>query len=84
MSKVEAIGILADMSRSKKLSLDQVIALQMGVKCLCKRHFDHMRGLARRRARIAEEAAETEYTTPPDVLAAIGNPPFVAKEGGAA
>lgn len=68
MSKVEAIFVLADMSRSRKLTLEQVTALQMGVRCLCKRHFDHMRGLVRWRERKAKEAAV--YITPPFAVAA--------------
>jgi hypothetical protein len=56
MTKVEAISVLADMSRSQKLNLEQVTAIQMGVRSLCKRHFDHMRGLCRWRERKAKEA----------------------------
>lgn len=56
MSKVQAISVLANMSRSRKLNLEQITALQMGVRSLCKRHFDHMRGLVRWRERKAKEA----------------------------
>ena len=78
MSKGEAIGILAQMAYMDGLSVEQVIALQVGVRSLCKRHFDSRRNMARR------NSPKDEYRTPPDVVAVIGNPPFGGKEGGAA
>lgn len=78
MSKAEAIGVLARMAYMDGLTVEQVVALQIGVRCLCKRHFDSRRNMARR------NAPADEYRTPPDVAAVIGNPPFGGKEGGAA
>ena len=78
MSKGEAIGILAQMAYMDGLTVEQVVALQIGVRCLCKRHFDSRRNMARRKA------PADEYRTPPDVGAMVLNPPFGANEGGAA
>lgn len=53
MSRPEAAHILCRMSTSRKVDVDGVVALQMGVRSLMKRHFDKQRNLAIRRARVA-------------------------------
>jgi hypothetical protein len=75
MSKAEAIGVLARMAYMDGLSVEQVVALQVGVRSLCKRHFDSRRNMARR------NAPKDVYRTPPDVSAALVNPPMEAKKG---
>ena len=53
MSRPEAAHILSRMATSRKVDVDGVVALQMGVKTLLKRHFDTQRNRAKRRARAA-------------------------------
>ena len=54
MSRPEAAHILCRMATSRKVDVDGVVALQMGVRSLMKRHFDKQRNRAIRRARVAE------------------------------
>ena len=58
MGKPEAAYILCRMATSRKLTVDGVTALQMGVRSLMKRHFDRQRNWAKRRMRAAGEAEE--------------------------
>jgi hypothetical protein len=60
MSKPEAAYILCRMATSRKLTVDGVTALQMGVRSLMKRHFDRQRNWAKRRMRAAGEAEEKQ------------------------
>ena len=53
MSRPEAAHILCRMATSHKVDIKGVVALQMGVKTLLKRHFDNQRNKAKRRARAA-------------------------------
>ena len=53
MSRPEAAHILCRMAASRKVDVEGVVALQMGVHSLLKRHFDRQRNLVRRRARAA-------------------------------
>lgn len=59
MSRPEAAHILCRMATSRNVDVDGVVALQMGVKTLLKRHFDTQRNRAKRRARAAN-AGEKE------------------------
>lgn len=54
MSRPEAAHILCRMATSRKVDVEGVVALQMGVKTILKRHFDTQRNRANRRARVAE------------------------------
>ena len=56
MSRPEAVNILCRMATMRKVDVNGVIALQMGVRSLLKRHFDRQRNWARRR----EQAANAE------------------------
>ncbi len=56
MSRPEAVKILCRMATMRKIDVNGVIALQMGVRSLLKRHFDRQRNWARRR----EQAANAE------------------------
>lgn len=53
MSRPEAAHILCRMATSRKVDVEGVVALQMGVRSILKRHFDMQRYWARRRARAA-------------------------------
>lgn len=53
MSRPEAAHILCRMATSHKVDVKGVVALQMVVKTLLKRHFDNQRNKAKRRARAA-------------------------------
>lgn len=64
MSKIEAAYILARLATSRRVNTGGVVALQMGVRALMKRHFDRQRNYARRR----EAAAEATTTEPPNHL----------------
>ena len=55
MSRPEAANILCVMATSRKIDVNGVVALQMGVRSLMKRHFDCQRNRAMRRARAAKE-----------------------------
>ena len=59
MSRPEAAHILCHMATSRKVDVEGVVALQMGVHSLLKRHFDRQRNRARRMARAAN-AGEKE------------------------
>jgi len=50
MSKREAVGRLLEISKGRDLGVDDVIAIQMAVRSLCKRLFDSERHYKRRRA----------------------------------
>ena len=56
MSRPEAVNILCRMATSRKVDVKGVIALQMGVRSLLKRHFDRQRNWARRREQAANAA----------------------------
>lgn len=56
MSRPEAVNILCRMATSRKVDVNGVIALQMGVRSLLKRHFDRQRNWARRREQAANAA----------------------------
>lgn len=56
MSRPEAVNILCRMATSRKVDVNGVIALQMGVRSLLKRHFDRQRIWARRREQAANAA----------------------------
>jgi len=56
MGRPDAAAILCRMATSRKVNVNGVIALQMGVRSLLKRHFDRQRNWARRR----EQAANAE------------------------
>ena len=60
MSKPEAAYILCRMATSRKLTVEGVTALQMGVRSLLKRHFDRQRNWAKRREQAANEAEVIE------------------------
>ena len=49
MSRSEAASLLMDMARG--VSRDECEALQLGVRALVKRHFDHMKNQASRKAK---------------------------------
>lgn len=49
MSRPEAAYILAKLATSRRVNLGGVIALQMGVRAMLKRHFDCQRNWAKRR-----------------------------------
>ena len=53
MSRPEAANILCRMATMRKVNVNGVIALQMGVRSLLKRHFDRQRNWARRREQAA-------------------------------
>ena len=53
MSRPEAAHILCRMATLRKVDVEGVVALQMGVHSLLKRHFDTQRNRAKRRARAA-------------------------------
>ena len=90
MGRATALGVLARMAYDRSLSLEEVTALQMAVRCIAKRHFDAERRFKRRR-----EAARTAemYLTPPFALAetarqdvappTAGEPPALPGDGGA-
>lgn len=50
MSIPEASGILMELARKRTMSIDQVNALEMGVRRLMCRHFQKQRNWAKRRA----------------------------------
>ena len=56
----EAVNILCRMATSRKVDVNGVIALQMGVRSLLKRHFDRQRNYARRREQAANAAKGTQ------------------------
>ena len=57
MSRPEAAYVLARLAVMRKLDVDAVTALQMGVRTLLKRHFDRQRNWAKRRM-----AKKRQYT----------------------
>ncbi len=57
MSRPEAAYVLARLAVMRKLDVDAVTALQMGVRTLLKRHFDRQRNWAKRRM-----AKQQQYT----------------------
>lgn len=57
MSKAEAIGIIANLATRRDLTVEDVTALQVALRALAKRLFDHERCLKRKHA--AQVAAET-------------------------
>ena len=57
MSRPEAAYVLARLAVMRKLDVDAVVALQMGVRTLLKRHFDRQRNWAKRRM-----AKQQQYT----------------------
>ena len=59
MSRPEAIYILGKLATSRRINVDDVIALQMGARALFKRHFDRQCNWARRRERAAEDSKRT-------------------------
>lgn len=71
MSYPEAIAILAELARKRTMSVDQVNALEMGVRRLMCRHFQRQRNWAKRRAAKEAEAGtpHVESLTPEDELA---------------
>ena len=58
MSRLEAIGILMRLAASRKMSADDVTALQMGVRHLANKHFQRHRNWAKRRAAAVKEEAQ--------------------------
>lgn len=62
MSKPEAAYILAKLATSRRVNTGGVIALQMGVRAILKRHFDRQRNWAKRR-----EAKAASVPTVPTV-----------------
>ena len=50
MSRSDAAALLMDMARGG-VSRDECEALQLGVRALVKRHFDHMKNRANRKAK---------------------------------
>ena len=73
MSYPEAIAILAELARKRTMSVDQVNALEMGVRRLMCRHFQRQRNWAKRRAAKEAEAGtpHDESLTPEEELADI-------------
>ena len=71
MSYPEAIAILAELARKRTMSVDQVNALEMGVRRLMCRHFQRQRNWANRRAAKEAEAGtpNVESLTPEEELA---------------
>ena len=57
MSRPEAAYVLSLLATSRKIDVDAVTALQMGVRTLLKRHFDRQRNWAKRRM-----AKQQQYT----------------------
>lgn len=57
MSRPEAACVLSRLAVMRKLDVDAVTALQMGVRTLLKRHFDRQRNRAKRRM-----AKQQQYT----------------------
>ena len=53
MSRATASGLLMEMARLRSMTLDQVTALEMGVRRLMSAHFQKQRNLARRREKEA-------------------------------
>ena len=91
MSKREAVGRLLEISKSRDLGVDDVVAIQTAVRSLCKRIFDRERNLKRRRERWAETLHDPasgtgDFFTPPVVLDAVlaeqPMTPPAAEEGG--
>ena len=58
MSRPEAVNILCRMATMRKVNVKGVIALQMGVRSLLKRHFDRQRNWAKRREQAANAAQQ--------------------------
>ena len=58
MSRPEAVNILCRMATMRKVNVKGVIALQMGVRSLLKRHFDRQRNWALRREQSANAAQQ--------------------------
>ena len=56
MSRAEAIGLLARMAARRNVSLEEVRALQVAVRCLAKRLFDTARWFSRRQEGQPEKA----------------------------
>ena len=57
MSRRESVGRLLEISRNRDLGVDDVVAIQMAVRILCKRIFEKERCLKRRRAAPGAAAA---------------------------
>ncbi len=53
MGRATALGVLARMAYDRSLSIEEVTALQMAVRCIAKRHFDAERNWKRRHAAAA-------------------------------
>ena len=77
MGKREAVGRLLEIAARRDLGVEDVIALQLAVRALCKRIFDSERHLKRRRERGAavvdpalEAIAEDPPLTPPEEASA--------------
>ena len=72
MSYPEASAILMELARNRTMSVDQVNALEMGVRRLLNRHFQRQRNWAKRRAsRLAEDGSPHQV---PDVSEVPANP----------
>ena len=72
MSYPEASAILMELARKRTMSVDQVNALEMGVRRLLNRHFQRQRNWAKRRAaRLAEDGSPHQV---PDVSEVPANP----------
>ena len=69
MSKREAVGRLLEIAARRDLGVDDVIAIQLAVRALCKRIFDSARHYKRRRERdaaVVDPASGTgAFLTPP-------------------
>lgn len=63
MGRATALGVLARMAYDKERTLDEANALQMAVRCIANRHFQHERNRKRRRA-----AKDAMSITPPFVV----------------
>ncbi|MBQ9343794.1 MAG: hypothetical protein IJT88_01105 [Kiritimatiellae bacterium] len=76
MGRVTALGILARMAYDKERTLDEVNALQMAVRVIANRHFQHERNWKRRRA-----AKEAMSITPPFVVREEGGTAAALPDG---
>ena len=76
MTRPEALASLALLAQKKTTTLEEVVAIQIAVRCISKRIFDRERNFKRRHLAEAANIPPKFFTPPAAIDAIMANPPI--------
>ena len=76
MTRPEAISVLAKLAQKRDTTLEEVVAIQIAVRNVCKRIFDRERNFKRKHGADAAGIPPKFFTPPAALDAIMANPPL--------